>query len=96
MVDFKDKTNVETGTPINRKNMMALQGFYENSVEITEDENGNITIRETNENGQILTVNYIENEDGSITIEETFSGEKTISQRISISADGNSIQGVLL
>lgn len=95
MIDFIDKTSEQSGTPINRENMMAVQGFGESNVDIFEDENGNTTITETNGNNHILTVNAIENEDGSITVIETFVGEKTITKTTTINAEGTQISGVL-
>ena len=95
MIEFIDKTSEQSGTPINRENMMAMQGFENNNVDIVENEDGSYTVTEVNNNNDTLTVNMIENEDGSITVVETFVGEKTITKTTTINADGTSISGVV-
>ena len=72
MIEFIDKTTEQNGTPINRKNMMAIQGFVAKTT--TFSDNGDIV--ETNADGHIRTTTF--NSDGSIV--ETFVGEKTISK----------------
>lgn len=69
------------GTPINRENMMALQGFIANNTVFNVD--GSIT--EKNGKGEILTTVF--NDDGSIT--ETFAGEKTITKTTTFNSDGS-------
>lgn len=86
MVDFKDKTSEQNGTPINRENLMAIQGFIENHIVFNDD--GSIT--ETNGKNEILTTVF--NADGSIT--ETFVGEKTITKTTTFNED-NSISEVI-
>lgn len=81
MIDFKDKTTEQSGTPINRENMMAIQGFVANNTVFNAD--GSIT--ETNDNGEVLTTRF--NEDG--TISETFVGEKTITKTTIFNVDGS-------
>jgi hypothetical protein len=71
LVDFIDKTSEQDGTPINRQNMMAIQGFVANDM-IIEGEN----VIETNSKGETLTIT--KNADGSIT--ETFVGDKIITR----------------
>lgn len=83
------------GTPINRENMMAVQGFENNNVDIIENEDGSYTITEINNDNHTLTANITENEDGSITITETFSGEKTITKTTTINADSTQMIGVI-
>ena len=95
MIDFIDKTSEQNGTPINRENMMAIQGLYENNVNIVEDENGNITVTETNGDNHTLTVNITENNDGTVTAVETFVGEKIITKTSTINAEGTQISGVM-
>lgn len=80
MIEFIDKTTVNNGTPINRANLMALQGFLTRTTVFNDD--GSVT--ETNENGETLTTVY--NSDGSIT--ETFVGEQTIVKQITFAEDG--------
>lgn len=81
MVDFIDKTSGKDGTPINRDNLMAIQGFIANNTVFNAD--GSIT--ETNAKGEVLTTVF--NEDGSIT--ETFVGEKTITKTTIFNSDGS-------
>lgn len=81
MVDFKDKTSEENGTPINRENLMAMQGFIAQTTTFNTD--GSIT--EVNGLGQTKTTVF--NADGSIT--ETFTGEKTITKTTTFNADGS-------
>ena len=85
MIEFIDKTSEQNGTPINRDNMMAIQGFIANNTIFNAD--GSIT--ETNSKGEVLTTVF--NEDGSIT--EIFMGEKTITKTTSFS--GNTISEVI-
>ncbi len=83
------------GTPINRENMMAVQGFKNSQTNIIE--NGNVTIiTETNQDdNSVYTTTVTENEDGSITVVEVFEGEKTITKTTEINADGNVISEVV-
>lgn len=81
MIDFIDKTSEQNGTPINRENLMAIQGFQAKTTTFNAD--GSIT--ETNSDGHTLTTTF--NADGSIT--ETFVGEKTITKTTSFESDGN-------
>ena len=92
MVDFIDKTEGADGTPLNRENLMAIQGFDFEDVEI-EENNGVTTITQVNGSGQTLTVEIKENEDGSMTITETFVGEKTITKTTNINAEGTQVRG---
>lgn len=82
MQEFIDETATKEGTPINRKHMMAIQGFL-NQTTIFNSNNGNIT--QTNSDGQQLTTVF--NDDGTIT--ETFVGEKTITKTTTFNADGS-------
>lgn len=69
------------GTPINRANLMAIQGFIAKTTVFNSD--GSIT--ETNSKGEKLTTRF--NTDGSIT--ETFVGEKTITKTTTFNSDGS-------
>jgi hypothetical protein len=81
VIDFVDKTSEQRGTPINRKTMLAVQGF-ENKRTIF---NPDGTITETNQEGHSKTMKF--NSDGTIT--ETFIGEeKTIEKTFIFEADG--------
>ena len=80
MIEFIDKTTEQNGTPINRENLMAMQGFIANNTVFNND--GSIT--ETNGKGEVLTTVF--NGDGSIT--ETFVGEKTITKTTTFNTDG--------
>lgn len=81
MIEFIDKTSTVSGTPINRKNMMAIQGFVAETTAFNSD--GSIT--KTNGNGETLTITF--NTDGSIT--KTFVGDKIITMTISFNYDGS-------
>lgn len=81
MIEFIDKTEENSGTPLNRSNMMALQGFI--SCKIVFNEDGSIV--ETNSIGQTKTTVF--KEDG--TIVETFVGEKTITKTTTFNDDGS-------
>lgn len=81
MIDFVDKTSEQNGTPINRENLMAMQGFVATNTVFNAD--GSIT--ETNGKGETLTTVF--NADGSIT--ETFVGEKTITKTTTFNVDGS-------
>lgn len=81
MIEFIDKTSTQRGTPINRANLMAIQGFVARTTVFNDD--GSIT--ETNSKGEKLTTSF--NADGSIT--ETFVGEKTIVKTTTFNSDGS-------
>ena len=81
MIEFIDKTSEQNGTPINRENLMAMQGFVANNTVFNAD--GSIT--ETNGKGETLTTTF--NDDGSIV--ETFVGEKTITKTTIFNDDGS-------
>lgn len=78
MRDFIDKTSEQDGTPLNRDNLMGMQGFDN----VTTVFSGN-TITETNAYGQVRKTVF--NSDGSIV--ETFSGDKTITKTTTFSSN---------
>lgn len=80
MVEFIDKTTEQSGTPLNRKWLMAIQGFYANELSFNQDG----TVTETNADGHTKTTIF--NSDGTIT--ERFDGEKTITKNTIFNADG--------
>lgn len=86
MKEFIDKTSEQSGTPINREAMMALQGFEAKTTKFNTD--GSIV--ETNANDETLTTIF--NADGSIT--ERFVGEKTIT-KITTFGESNITEEVL-
>lgn len=81
MKEFIDKTAEQSGTKINRRNLLAIQGFIGTNTEFLE----NGSIRETNDDGETLTTTF--NADGTIT--EVFVGEKTITKTTTFNADGS-------
>lgn len=81
MKEFIDKTAGQSGTKINRKNMLAIQGFLNNTTVFQ----GDNRIIETNSDGETLTTIF--NSDGTIT--EIFVGEKTITKTTSFLEDGS-------
>lgn len=85
MIEFIDETSETLGTDINRKNMMAIQGF----IGMTTEKQADGSILQTNAEGQTLLT--VKNADGSIT--QTFTGDKVIAKTITIS--GNIISEVI-
>lgn len=81
MKEFIDKTSEQDGTPLNRKNMMAMQGFIGKTI-IFEDETH---ISEVNSDGESKVTRF--NSDGSITI--IFGKDKTITKTIIFNSDGS-------
>lgn len=81
MIEFIDKTSSQSGTPINRANLMAIQGFVAKSTVFNTD--GSIT--ETNSKGETLTISF--GDDGSIV--ETFVGEYTLTKTTVFNSDGS-------
>lgn len=71
MIEFIDKTSTQSGTPINRANLMAIQGFVAKTTVFNAD--GSIT--ETNSKGETLTTTF-----GTNTITERFVGKFTITK----------------
>lgn len=92
MIDFIDKTTEQNGTPINRKNLMAMQGFIATETyPPTENELGEKQIIQTNveTNEQLITTFKLNGQ-----IKETFIGEKTITKTITFNADGSISEGI--
>lgn len=91
MVFIENADNpVNTGTPINRKNMMAIQGFDDSNIIF----NADASITQTNSKGEATTIRFIGN--SSFTV--TFEGEKTIVKTIKFNEDGSiskTISGVI-
>lgn len=87
MIEFIDKTEERAGTKLNRKNLMAMQGFT-NQETVFVEEDGSIVV--TNADGHTTTIKF--NSDGSIT--ETFVGEKTITKTTKF--EGNKIIEVVI
>ena len=79
MIEFIDKTSGQNGTPINRANLMAIQGFVAKSTVFNAD--GSIT--ETNDKGETLTISF-----GNNTITETFRGKYTLTKTTTFNSDG--------
>lgn len=65
------------GTPINRENMMAVQGYHNENVTFGD------TITKTNDKGEIETITFSGNK-----ILKKFVGEKTINQTITFTENG--------
>lgn len=86
--EFIDRTPERAGTPLNRVNLMGIQGFTNSQITFNND--GSITEYNVDDNSTKTTVF---NEDGSIVV--TFTGEKTITKTITFSEEGNAIFEVL-
>ena len=78
MIEFIDGIDENSGTEIDRANMMAIQGFIKNDIVF---EGGKII--ETNAKGEKLTTEFSGNQ-----IIETFTGEKTITKTTTFSSAG--------
>lgn len=94
MIDFIDKTSEQSGTPLNRENMMAIQGFINSNITINKSDNVTV-ITNTNAQGHTTTTTITVNEDKSITVVEVFVGEKTITKTTTINAAVNNISEVV-
>ena len=78
MKDFIDETEETEGTPLNRANLMAVQGFISSDVQMQENK-----IIETFSDGATLTTTF--NSDGSIT--EVYEGQRVITKNTRIDGD---------
>ena len=78
MIDFIDKTTEQSGTPINRENLMGVQGYVAETVVF-----GNNSIVKTNSKGEKETITFSDN-----LIIKKFVGEKTITQTITFTQTG--------
>lgn len=87
MIEFIDKTEEKKGTLINRRNMMAIQGF--DAKTIVRNSDGSIV--ETNSYGETLTTT--KNDDGSIT--QVFQGEKTLTKITRITEDNTILEEII-
>ena len=81
-ISMADNPNV-AGTPLNRANLMALQGFE--NITVTFNTDGSIT--ERNANGEALTTTF--NADDSITERFVSAEGIVISKTTTIDANGN-------
>lgn len=81
------ETATVEGTPINRKNLMAMQGFVATKTyPPTINEQGEVQIIQTNtETNEQLITTFKLNEQ----IEEKFIGEKTITKTTTFNSDGS-------
>jgi hypothetical protein len=87
LVDFIDKTSEQNGTPINRENMMAIQGFISTkTLPPTKNELGEEQIIQINTetNEQLITTFKLNGQ-----IEEKFIGKKTIIKTTTFNDDGS-------
>lgn len=87
MKDFIDKTEQINGTPLNRANLMAIQGFISKTIIFNND--GSVV--ETNGLGETKTTIF--NKDNSIM--EVFVGEKTITKTTRFADDGTITEEVI-
>lgn len=77
MIDFIDKTDEQAGTPINRQNMMAIQGIQAKTI--TANTDGSV-ITCIYDNGNSLITTFDVN---NAQIVETFTGEKIVTKTTS-------------
>jgi hypothetical protein len=78
LIDFIDKTSEQNGTPINRENLMGVQGYVAETVVF-----GNNSITKTNSKSEKETITFSDNK-----IIKNFVGEKTITQTITFTNNG--------
>ena len=78
MIEFIDKTSEQDGTPINRQNLMALQGYVAESVVFGEN-----SITKTNGKKEVETTTF-----GKNIITKVFVGDKTITQTVTFTENG--------
>ena len=79
MIEFIDKTATQSGTPINRVNLLAIQGFVAKTTVFESNR-----IIETNGKEETLTTVFSDN-----IITETFKGKYTITKTTTFDAEGN-------
>lgn len=87
MVEFIDKTSEQSGTPINRGNMMAIQGFVSTqTLPPTKNELGEDQIIQINTetNEQLITTFKLNGQ-----IEEKFIGKYTMTKTTTFNTDGS-------
>ena len=78
MIDFIDETSEREGTPLNRRNLMAIQGFENKTITINPD---GAIVEKDNDTGYTTTTTIESN--GDIVV--AFQGEKRTVKRITIS-----------
>lgn len=78
LIDFIDKTSEQAGTPINRENLMGVQGYVAETVVF-----GNNSIVKTNSKSEKETITFSDNQ-----ITKKFVGEKAITQTITFNQTG--------
>lgn len=81
MIEFIDKTSEQDGTLLNRKNMMAMQGFVSNVTSATEQ---GIVIENT-ESGETITMTPLNAQGKCFT---TIQGKKTLTKTSSFTPTG--------
>ena len=85
MIEFIDKTSAQSGTPINRANLMAIQGFVAKTTVFKDDG----SIIETNGRNETLTTTFGKDVSGNDIVTETFVGSKTIVKTTTFNPDGS-------
>lgn len=84
MINFLDKTSTQKGTPLNRANLMAMQGFEAKTTVFNSD--GSIT--ETNSKGETKTTTFLSNGEilevfGNLGKRTTFNSDNSITEVVS-------------
>ena len=77
VIDFIDKTSEQDGTPLNRENLMGIQGYQKETVVFGD------TIIKTNDKDETETITFTENQ-----IIKQFVGKKNITQTITFTENG--------
>lgn len=86
MKEFIDQTPEMAGTPINRKNLLAMQGFNSKTIRLMPDNSLEII----NSDNERLLIKFDNDK-----IIETLIGQKTITKTTSFSPESNSITEVM-
>lgn len=93
MIEFIDETATENGTPINRANLMAIQGFIGSATTFKpnakDDAGVDHDVKQVNSKGEKLYIDF--NSNGTIT--KTLVGEKTIKHTTSF-IDGGVVENL--
>lgn len=89
MKEFIDKTSAQDGTLLDRKNLMAMQGFFDNSINISIKsvyKGYVVEIKENNvkNNEKLTTIAEFDSAGNLTSLSEELIGVKTIKKNINV------------
>lgn len=89
VINWVDESSTVEGTPVNRRNLMGMQGFFPGTIEITKVSEGLTTIRETSSEG-VCTATITKGSGGERIIQESFvsANNMTIAKTTTIVKNG--------